>query len=525
MLLACGGGNDTTTTTTKAPETTTTKGNDEQPADTTTTAKPEDDTTTTASEAPVDDGRPDETYKAKFVLFVPKDNWPHEQQVKDKIKEITTRDLNVECEILPMTFATVNSQVPLMLAAGEQLDVINCSYPVDYYEQAYVIDLLDYKQYVQEAIDWIGEDEIMASLRGGHLIGLPWQLERTHRYGMAMRTDILEACGYDPATINGPIDDAYDKATEIFAAVKEKYPDMTVMGGPYNSGPPCNTQHTDAMSDGYGVLDNYGATFDVVNYYETEYFKMSCDYMKKWFDAGYIQKDLATSQDSYESLVKAGGTFGGCCPMKPDSYAEKGDQCNYPMTIYYFREDFMTAYTGTGYAVSGTSKDYVQAARLLNYMFVSREFNDTINWGVEGLDWVEDESDPTRNTAKYPDGMDASNAGWHNSYGWAYPNERIAHVWVGNEPNMYTELYPNAEKASHRTIAWGFIFDNADYLDTIGALNNIRDEYIYVLASGSAPDVEASMAEMNQRLYGSGLQDVMDAKTEQLAAWRAENGK
>ncbi|MBQ1376617.1 MAG: DUF3502 domain-containing protein, partial [Lachnospiraceae bacterium] len=108
---------------------------------------------------------------------------------------------------------------------------------------------------------------------------------------------------------------------------------------------------------------------------------------------------------------------------------------------------------------------------------------------------------------------------------WAYPNERIAHVWKGNAPNMYTEIYPAAEKDSHRTIAYGFVWDNSDHQDTIAALNNIKSEYLYKVASGDVPDMDAEIKKFNDRLYSSGLQTVMDAKQEQLDAWRKANGK
>ena len=516
VLMACGGG---TSDSTAAPATEATK---EATKEATEEASKEA-TQEVTEEAGKDDDWPAETYQAKFIIYVPNDAWPGADRVKAYIKEMTKKDLNIECEIVPMTFGSYAAQVPMMLSAREQIDVFVMSNAQIQYDQGYIIDLLDYKKQIQPALDLLGEEDIMASCINGHLLALPMQLERTHRYGMAMRTDLLEEVGYDPNTINdGDIEDAYDRATEIFAKIKEAHPEMTVFGGSKSSPPPCNTQHTDALTDAYGVLDNYGDNFDVVNYYETPYFNKSVSYMKKWYDAGYVQSDITVSNDGYEALVKAGNTFGGCCPMKPDSYAEKRDQCNYDMTIFYFREDMMLAYTGSGgYAVASTTKDPVQAARLISYSFTSREFNDAINWGEPGVDWVE--SPENDNVAMYPEGVDVSNAQWHNSFGWAYPNERIAHVWIGNDPDMYRKIYVEAEKDSHRTKAWGFIWDNTQYQDAISALDNVKEEYLYQIASGSV-DVEAMSKEFNEKLFKSGLQDIMDEKQRQLDAWLEEKG-
>ncbi|MBQ1377806.1 MAG: hypothetical protein IIY77_07520, partial [Lachnospiraceae bacterium] len=266
VLLACGGGSSDTTT--KAPEGSTTESKKEDttasekeattaPAkEDTTASEKEEDTTASESEKADDDGynwptydyskgRPDETYDAIFILYVPNDGWPRTEQVQEYIRQLTKKDLNISCTVKPFTFSSYTAQIPLMLAAGEQIDVLSVSNARLQYDQGYIVDLLDYEEYIADAIDWIGRDEIMASLNDGRLLTLPWQLERTHRYGMAMRTDILKEIGYDELEDkSAKLDDALDYASEIFEKVHEKYPDMTVMGGPYNSPLPTNNQHT-----------------------------------------------------------------------------------------------------------------------------------------------------------------------------------------------------------------------------------------------------------------------------------------
>ena len=503
---------ETQTEGTKATETT-----KETEAETTVETSKEEDT----SESEVD---PKDVYKARFILCVVNDNWPHQDLVNEHVAEISRRDLkDVEIEIVPLSFSAMLNQIPLMMAANEQIDVYWSSATDDHYEQGYCVDLMQYKDILQPAITLLGEEDIMASRHQGRLLCLPPQTERTHSVGMAMRTDILKECGFDPETINGAgVDAAFEKAEEIYKAVHEKYPDMRVIAGKKATALPCFTYSADSLGDGYGVLDNYGETFDVVNLYETEFYKKAVSYMKKWFDLGYVQRDLAVSEDNYESQVKSGAAFGGFGPMKPDSDAEKRDQCAHEMTIFHFTKEMLGAYGGgSGYTIGGTSKDYEKAAKALNYCFTSGEFNDTINWGVEGEDWVE----IAENVAAYPEGMNNENRTYHNAYGWLYPNQRVGHVWEGNRANIYTEIYPEAEKNAIRSCAYGFLFDKTDYLDTIGALNNIKDEYNSMIGSGGIDDVDGKIKEFCDRLYGSGLQTVMDAKQEQLNAWREANGK
>jgi len=496
LLLACGGSGNTDTTT-KGSE----SGNNESQGEKT-------------DEAP---------YEAVMIMPVSNDNWTHMDDVMAHVKELALKDINISVTCTPMTLGAASQQVPLMLSGGQQVDVFwNLQDPPTAYENAYIIDMMPYWDTLKETIDIVGgEAEVKASLRDGHLLGIYPQMERCHRYGMAMRTDILEEVGYKPEDLK---ENDFDQATEIFKAVHEAHPEMTVIGGSSGTATPaCNFQHTHVIgANNMGVLDNYGEKLEVVNAYETPEFLRRVDYSKQWYDAGYIQKDIATSTDSYESLVKAGNTFGGCCPMKPDSAAEKQDQCGHDMTIFYWCDYMVNAYNGAGYAIGGTAKDPAKAAKLLNWVFTSREFNDTINWGVEGVDWVESD-DPSHNVATYPEGMDASNQTYHNSYGWAYPNQRIAHVWDNNDPEMYTKIYPEDEAASRRSKAYGFQFINTDWVDTEGAFKNIYDEYLLTIAAGAVEDPAASIKEFNDKLYASGLQEYMDAQQAQLDEWAKEN--
>jgi len=497
MLFACGGGSGSDTTSKSADG-----GNSESQ----------------------DSGKTDEKpYEAVMILYQSNDNWPHRDDVMNALTELVLKDINIKCTFVPMTFGTVSQQVPLMLSGGQQIDIFNnFNDPPTQYENAYILDMMPYWDKLQGAIKAVGgEAEVKASLRDGHLLGFYPMMERCHQYGMAMRTDILEEVGYKAEDLR---ECDFDQATEIFKAVHEAHPEMVVMGGAAGSTPACNFQHTHTIgANSMGVLDNYGAELKVVNAFETEEFIKRVDYMKQWYDAGYIQKDIATSSDGYEGLVRAGNTFGGCCPMKPDSYAEKADQCNYPMTIFHFAENMVNAFNGAGYAIGGTSKNPEKAAELMDYIFTSREFNDMINWGVEGIDWVESD-DPSKNVATYPEGMTPENATYHNSYGWAYPNQRIAHVWDNNEPDMYTRIYPEAEEASKRSKAYGFQFKNADWIEAEGAFKNIYDEYVNTIGAGAVKDPAASIKELNDKLYASGLQEYMDAQQKQLDDWAAENG-
>ena len=170
------------------------------------------------------------------------------------------------------------------------------------------------------------------------------------------------------------------------------------------------------------------------------------------------------------------------------------------------------------YSLSSASEDPVKAAAFYNWAYTSKEFNDILNWGVEGVDWVEDDN----GMAAYPDGVDASNVGYHNDCGWAYPNQFIGHAWTGNEPDVW-EQYEEYNNSVVRSQAFGFTFDSTVVVSELSACDAVYQQYAKNLAFG-AIDPEANIDAFNDALYGAGLQTIMNERQAQLDAWLAEQG-
>ena len=303
---------------------------------------------------------------------------------------------------------------------------------------------------------------------------------------------------------------------------------------------PCeNLMHTDYLMDphyrfgsdsgGFGVLDNYGSTWEVTNYYESSYYLESAKTCFQWYKEGYFNH-----LKYEEEAVKKGDVFGICLVVRPDSQKAVSEEYGRDMTIFSFKEDMLETPCKLGYGIPVTAGDYFQAARLLNFIYSNRAFNDTLNWGVEGLDWV----DKGDNKAGFPTGVTLENCGYHNDLGWLYPNQRIAHVWEDNASDYFGETVKKAEAEAHKSVAYGFLFD--EHLDStfysvsnpppsptiedrIRTLANIKDHFGYEidhLSFRDDPDPEAMIQNLNQQLYEAGLEDVMKEKQRQLNVWR-----
>ena len=68
--------------------------------------------------------------------------------------------------------------------------------------------------------------------------------------------------------------------------------------------------------------------------------------------------------------------------------------------------------------------------------------------------------------------------------------------------------------------AFGFVFDSTVVADQEAQCKAVEDEFLKQIAFGTV-DVETKLTEFNEKLYAAGLQDIIDAKQEQLDAWLA----
>ena len=204
-------------------------------------------------------------------------------------------------------------------------------------------------------------------------------------------------------------------------------------------------------------------------------------------------------------------------PYKPNTKQEKLAQTGYEVEIIPLGETMRVSTGMSIWAVANASKDPAKAVEFLNWTYSNSEFEDLINWGIEGEDWIELED----GTAGYPEGVDATNVGYHQDMGWLYPNQFAGHVWDGNPSNIkeqYDEFHANAIASK----GLGFNFDPTDVTTEITQLTAVEDKYEKDLAFGVVEDIDATLKAFNDELYAAGLEEVMQAKQEQLDAWLAE---
>lgn len=446
--------------------------------------------------------------------------------VTEAASALAKEEINMNIDFVPVTFGTYSSTAQMMLAANEPLDLFfnfgGATLP-SYIEAGYILNWADYLDQLPDVVDKLGE-ELNYGYIGDFMAGIGTIGERASTIGLVVRSDIFNELGYtveDFASVNTSDPASFEKIDELFAAVQQAYPNMTVIAGQQGLSSYIN-RLTDSLGDGFGVLENFGQTTTVTNWYESDQFKQLVTTAKRWYDAHYYSADAATSQDTGETLLKAGNMFSYLVGIKPNTAAEKKAQCGYDVTVIPLNGSgnyTTSSYSTFQYCLANASEDPAKAAAFYNWAFQSGEFEDLINWGIEGTDWVETED----GLAAYPEGVDSSNVGYHNDFGWIYPNQTAGHAWDGNPVDIWDQ-YKAAADSAVKSQAAGFVYDSTVVSDQVAACNATLEQYTKSMQFGTMDDVDAAIAEFNDALYSSGLEAIMQEKQSQLDAWLAEQG-
>ena len=128
----------------------------------------------------------------------------------------------------------------MQMAANEELEELDVvpipsTMLTSSIDSGYLLNLNDYTTDVlSEAIEGLGDDAYAAYFpETDFLAGLPLHKERVNPVGLVVRSDIMEEIGVnaEDIVINPDDYDSFSQLDDLFAAVKEAYPEMTCVTG------------------------------------------------------------------------------------------------------------------------------------------------------------------------------------------------------------------------------------------------------------------------------------------------------
>lgn len=394
------------------------------------------------------------------------------ERIQNLINDYTVDKINTKVKLVLFSNSDYMNQVNLMLASGEQLDLF----------QAYNTSHL---KYIQD--------------------------------GTAL--DITEKLGIDMSQVTKPED-----LTAVFAKVKEAYPDMTII----------DPNRANALFESYlGKIDKidplgdniaspvsgvaYQDNATVVDMYETTDFKELCELTRSWFEAGYYASDAATTTATTAELLMSGNCFGTFCGLGNPKIAQQyTNNYGHPFENVQISDSMIWSGNGGAWMVNSGCKDPSAACKFMNLLYTDAYVDNLLVYGEEGVDYKLDEN----GCAVAPDGYtDLNSVAYTNNmnyYFWG--NKWLTYPVAGGLYGEEKETNKQQNYDGDHSNYYGFLYDYSDKEAEYTACQNIVEEYKKSLWVGAA-DVDTTLAEMTKRLKAAGMDDLIQAKQEQLDAW------
>lgn len=448
-------------------------------------------------------------------------------RIQNLINEYTIDKINTEVELLLIAQSDYSTQVNLMLASGQQVDIYRAmnGYPQqDYISNGSALDITDYLDtYLKDAVGVMYDRLLMTSTVDGRVYGLNTVGSNYVPTGWCYRSDIVEELGIDISGVESVFD-----LTDIFKQVKSAYPEMVLNDPNRMNNVFCaylqSTMQMDALGNDAanpfsGVV--FGEDPTVVNAFETKEFQDIANLLRTWNKDGYFAKDAATSTATTAELASSGNLFSMFAGLgNPKIASSFTVNYGYPYESVRVSDSYMQSYNYDCWLINSATKAPEAAAKFLNLTFTDPYIHNLLSYGEKGVDYELDEDGFVVPPEGYDSIADVPYTNNINYYMWG--SKWLAYRTVGglNEEEFQQNKADNY--AATASYFYGFVFDFSEVEAEYLAISNIWAEYKKGFWTGSL-DVDSALEEMNARMYAAGLQKVLDCKQEQLTKWYESN--
>ena len=404
--------------------------------------------------------------------------------VEEKINEYL-EPFNTQIETTFMSWSDYNTMYTLVLAGGEQVDLIFTAPWCYMYTEAAKGSFYD-----------LSEDFINTYMPLAAKYQAPESWDDYKQYMLTIAEKETPESGIYALAASGDNNelwDVYRQQTNTMLALDSNYMDFIYE---YKEGELPKAE-------------------DIKFVYEYEPFRQYAHDMKEMADAGCWSRsaltNTVTDDDAFGALQGASIAWNASVftYMKQAEKAEGVECMAYDLT----KDNLVNAeaYSNNDMAITAGSENPERAAMVLDLLKFDTTLNRLLLLGIEGVHYsIDDQGNYTRldKTTDYaPLGISAA---------WATKNGDLEEAGTPERELAITDAWKE-RVVSNPTIT--FVFDDASVKPYEDAVISILNDYVPMLELGLVDDVDATIDEMVKKCYDAGLQNVMDEFTSQYNTW------
>ncbi|WP_419872446.1 ABC transporter substrate-binding protein [Candidatus Pristimantibacillus sp. PTI5] len=440
-------------------------------------------------------------------------------ELNKKLKE----DINATLDLNYIGWGEVQSKYPLVLASGEDVDIIFAA---------------DWNFYVQEAMKgayYELNEELLKkymplhmakldplALKAAEINGITYMVptatpdrkasvalirrDLREKYGIAEISKLSELGPYleaikknEPDMIPLNLDSQFDLPTPFLYLTNEKL----AYTQPLDSGNPM------AQGIAYDYEDTSGKVFTTVEEPFLSAGKFAANIMKEWYDKGYVNKNpyanKTRSKDNFcEGL--SGVAFGNSLDVASvtEQCAEKGIEVDILTALSPQGHAPQNTWLNNGLAVAANSDNPERALQAMDLIMQDPEYVYLTSFGIEGENYVITEDDKIG----LPDGVTQENNTFPaDSSGFWFVNKDLFKP-MANWPQSYVDHRSSVGDKLKPLLYAGFTFNSENVKAQIANIANVSTQYGSPLFIGAVKNVDEAYNQLTEKLKAAGIEKV-----------------
>ena len=453
----------------------------------------------------------------------------HQARVNEAAsKYLQSKGLNVNLEYISVGWGDYMQNYQVMLAAGEAFDLFNAqgNTVMQFAKNGGVAEITDeMMDTLLPGVKAVAPAHVVEALK---MDGKNWMVPSMHEwaqyYGFALiNLDIVDALGLDLSTVK-----SLDDLDPIFEKVHAAYPDVYCIEPCdlkeiamllYNIGPANHLENTCVG------LDTKSDDKDFFSFFENEKVVSILRKYAEWGKKGYVvpldrKNDVNALRTEGKIFCSVGRFKPGAGAQSTNAVARYGDLAWDPEAAPLIT--MKDAPAGWVTALSNTSKHKELALQVLNLFYTDPVLENLLTMGEEGVDYTVAED----GFVDFIDGGFAN--GVFANRNWQIGNSALLKVSRGYAdvglPDIWQQL-ADFNAAGVPVQSAGFFFDTSDVDIEMAAVANVFDEFYALLRCGACDDLDATLAQFNQKLKDNGLQTLLDECNRQYDEFLANKAK
>lgn len=407
----------------------------------------------------------------------------------ENANKIIEKELDVHLDIKYIGWGDYDEKMSVIISSGENYDIAFArNYVINAQKGAYA-DLTElYKKEGKELYESLDPAYIKGNIVDGKIYAVPVTGNVTAQQMLSFNADLLKKYNLDISGVN-----SYEDLEPLLAVIKEKEPSIV----------PFALTKFRTTSDNFSypidnempfAIDLEGDTTKIVNPYQVERYVNHIRTLHKYYKAGYIPADAATSDNTFDLAqptwfvreeTQGPADFGDSLLTTVAGY----EILSRPITKAYKTNSTTQV---ANFVISNTSKNKEKAMEVLNLLNTNRELLNGLVFGPEGVNWEKDPSDENR--IKLLDG---------------YKNDTRMSAWnTGNSQILYiTDKVSDEDVAKAEAVlaeaveapTLGFNFNTEPVKTEITSVQNLMKQYLASIHTGTV-DPDKVIPEMIKKL-------------------------